>query len=126
MQYKNTQLPITFNYIYFEAAHFKPSLRGKGRESLNTELALYSGYCCVRGFYVCECLLWGQGWGSRVLDDSLTILQLLLASGQNSAGQHAGRGQALQRQHALTLLSASTGIHVLLKVLQYFIFKTFD
>lgn len=35
----------------------------------------------------------------------LTVLQLLLAARQHAAGEHARRGESLQRQHALTLLS---------------------
>lgn len=42
------------------------------------------------------------------LGERLTVLQLLFAAGQHSAGQHPCGGESLQRQHALALLSESS------------------
>lgn len=69
-------LPETFNYSYsftvrqqFEI--LRPSLREKAKRLypqyiLNSELALHSGYCCVRGIYVCMTIhSGGTSWGTR-------------------------------------------------------------
>lgn len=67
---------LPFNYAYSVTVEKKfeipgASQREKGRGlsmqcPLNTELALYSGYRCVRG--ICACVgirSGGQSWGSR-------------------------------------------------------------
>lgn len=55
------------------------------------------------------CWSWNEAMQKKktkgCFSEDLTVLELFFAAGQNAAGQHACRGQSLQRQHALTLLS---------------------
>lgn len=54
---------------------------------------------------------WGVGSGPRGFW-VLTVLQLLSATGQNAAWEHPSRGQTLQRQHALALLSVVAKVEI--------------